>query len=254
MSIATHWLSRVVPRPDIGFKQIVQLGGLDPYGQHQALWKLFNVLKKDRGSQAEFFFRAETHQGLPLFFVLSRQKPIDADGLWEIEPKPYAPNIREGDRLAFRLRVNPVELAKKERSVTEVEAWRVSRMARGLKEKLPTKKRVRHDVVMATKLEMGWKDMPPSKRPSLASVAAEAGAKWLRSRQEMLGCVVDCETLRVDGYRTYRLDRRNDVRFSSLDFDGCLSVSDAEKFRSGLLFGVGPAKGFGCGLMLVRRI
>jgi CRISPR system Cascade subunit CasE len=253
MNREQHWLSRVVPRLDISPKQIVALGSLDPYGQHQVLWKLFSVPKEQCGSHGEFLFRAETCNALPAFILLSREKPVDANGLWEVVSKPYAPDIRQGDRLAFKLRANPVDLAKRERSIEELEAWRLSRQSRGLKEKPSTKKRLRHDVVMAAKLQMGWKNTLPDERPPLARVAAEAGAAWLRDRQDGLGCSIDEQSLRVDGYRTYRLIKRKGLCFSSLEFDGCLFVTDPERFRNGLLSGIGPAKGFGCGLMLVKR-
>jgi CRISPR system Cascade subunit CasE len=87
----------------------------------------------------------------------------------------------------------------------------------------------------------------------LASVAAHAGATWLRERQEGLGCFIDEGSLRIDGYRTYRLSRKNNACFSSLDFAGCLTVTDVERFQNSLFHGVGPAKGFGCGLLLVKR-
>ena len=42
--------------------------------------------------------------------------------------------------------------------------------------------------------------------------------------------------------------------FSSIDFQGDLQVTDVDKFRVALFKGIGPAKAFGCGLMLVRRM
>jgi len=37
-------------------------------------------------------------------------------------------------------------------------------------------------------------------------------------------------------------------------FDGLLRITDPDAFRATLIRGIGPAKAFGCGLMLVRRI
>jgi CRISPR system Cascade subunit CasE len=123
---------------------------------------------------------------------------------------------------------------------------------------MPPKKRVRHDVVMAAKIRLGWKDIPADERPSLAHVAAEAGAAWLRNRQEALGCDIDYKDLWVDGYRQHRLFKRNrhqPINFSTLDFTGILTVDEPNIFVKECLFtGIGPAKGFGCGLMLVRRV
>jgi CRISPR system Cascade subunit CasE len=41
---------------------------------------------------------------------------------------------------------------------------------------------------------------------------------------------------------------------NSLDLSGEVEVTDAERFTQLLTIGIGPAKAFGCGLMLVRRI
>ena len=41
---------------------------------------------------------------------------------------------------------------------------------------------------------------------------------------------------------------------STLDFSGLLTVTAPEKFLSALYGGIGPAKGFGCGLLLVKRV
>ena len=43
--------------------------------------------------------------------------------------------------------------------------------------------------------------------------------------------------------------------YSTLEFDGILAVTEPEVFIEKCLFsGIGPAKGFGCGVMLVRRV
>jgi CRISPR system Cascade subunit CasE len=257
MKMDAYFLSRITPFPDEGYKDLVRLGGLDPYGQHQALWKLFNVPDKVNRRQTEFLFRAETHGGLPLFYVLSQQIPTDHVGLWHVEPKPYSPDIRKGDRLAFKLRVNPVLIAKSERSELEIETWRDSRKGRGLKEKSVTKKRARHDVVMAAKQETDWKRRVDAERPTLSQLAYEAGKNWLLAKAETSGWVFDVEDeegLRVDGYRTWRSLGRKGITLSTLDFEGTLSVKDPKRFTEILLGGLGPAKAFGCGLMLVRRV
>lgn len=42
--------------------------------------------------------------------------------------------------------------------------------------------------------------------------------------------------------------------FSSVDFTGELQITDAEKFRHTLFNGLGRAKAFGCGLLMVKRL
>lgn len=255
MTPDTHWLSRVTPVTGISHKQLVNdVGGLDPYEQHQALWKLFNVSREERTNRAEFLFRTEQQNGLPVFYVLSRRQPQDRTGLWRVESKIYQPDIQVGDRLSFKLRVNPVVHDKKERSDIESTQWLERRALEQKKQKTVTKKRIRHDVVMDAKRRIGWKDLPEDSRPPLAHVAFEAGACWLRDREERLGCSIDNNSLRVDGYQTWRQRGRKNIELSTLDFEGTLVVRDPVHFLNTLLKGVGRAKSFGCGLLLVRRL
>lgn len=234
MNAAGHWFSHITPRPGIGYRQLVGLGDLDPYGQHQAIWKLFDLPPKEEraGQPAPFLFRAEQQDGLPVFYVLSAQCPQDRQGLWQVDPKRYIPDIQVGDRLAFKLRVNPTV------------ARRVAGKGRSQ----------RHDVVMDTKRRNGWKDLPEDAGPTLAHVAYEAGVSWLQSRQEHLGVKLSDVGLRVNGYRTWRQRADKGIALSTLDFEGNVTVTDRECFLDALLLGVGPAKAFGCGLLLVRRV
>ena len=234
MSAPLRWLSRVTPKPEIGYKDVMALGSLDPYGQHQALWRLFDLPPKEvrAGQPVPFLFRAEQLNGLPLLYVLSEQCPQDRLALWRIEPREFTPDIRAGDRLSFKLRVNPV----------------VSRAAeKGQRGK-------RHDVVMDAKQRMGWKALPEKERPTLAHLAYEAGACWLRDRQEDAGIALNETALRVDGYRNWRQRGGKEIALSTLDFEGELTVTDSARLVAALLRGIGPAKAFGCGLLLLRRL
>ena len=193
--------------------------------------------------------------------IHSRIAPRDTSGKWRIDPREYRSDLCAGDRLAFKLRANPVSLAKKEREPGEAESWRKNREKNGLSVKDATRKRIRHDVVMGAKRCMGWKDLPPDERPSLAHAAYEAGSSWIREKEAHMGCQIEPGRLRVDGHFVHCLKGRRDkqgrcrgIALSTLDFVGELSVTDPGIFLPALLNGVGPAKAFCCGLLLVRRI
>ncbi|RYD61629.1 MAG: type I-E CRISPR-associated protein Cas6/Cse3/CasE, partial [Verrucomicrobiaceae bacterium] len=47
--------------------------------------------------------------------------------------------------------------------------------------------------------------------------------------------------------------RGGKLRFTSVDLTGQLTVTDPTAFQAMLLQGLGHAKAFGCGLMVVRR-
>ncbi len=44
-----------------------------------------------------------------------------------------------------------------------------------------------------------------------------------------------------------------EIRYNTMDFRGILTVTDSDQFANTLMQGLGKAKAFGCGLMLIRR-
>lgn len=57
------------------------------------------------------------------------------------------------------------------------------------------------------------------------------------------------------GYRAHPLpEKRHQARFLSVDLSGELIIHDTARFLHLLKQGIGPAKGFGCGLMLVKPV
>lgn len=90
----------------------------EAYSAHQLLWRLF----PEHEGARPFLFRQEMDEteheavpkGLPLFYVLSPQKPTAVEGLLSVEIKPFSPDLKQGDQLAFRLRANPT-IAKAEK-------------------------------------------------------------------------------------------------------------------------------------------
>jgi CRISPR system Cascade subunit CasE len=85
--------------------------------------------------------------------------------------------------------------------------------------------------------------------------------KWMINQGERHGfeLVIDknnqCK-LQNSAYRWHSIkaDRGKKSGFSSVDFTGELEITDVEKLTKALFGGVGRAKAFGCGLMLVRPI
>jgi len=211
----------LLDHPDIG-AMLRRLG--DAYREHQMLWQLFD---QDPGGRRDFLYRRDTYRGRPRYFILSRRPPVNPLGLWVIDPpKPFAPNLHPGQQLAFLVRVNPV----------------VSRDGK------------RHDVVMDHKRRLGWKDLPKDERPPLPEVIHDAGLEWLRRQGERHGFAMGDQAIRIEGYRQHRTRRgKRDIRFSTLDCTGLLTVTDPDAFMQALCNGIGPAKAFGCGLLMVRR-
>lgn len=201
----------------------------DGYREHQYLWKLF---EKDPDADRDFLFRREQVGGWPRFFMISDRLPAHANDVWKIESKDYAPQIRAGQQLGFSLRVNPV----------------VTRLSNAGKKQ-------RHDVVMDLKKRMDYQSMPKAHRPSMQSLIQQAGLDWLEARAGKYGFSFDPGAVQMDGYLRHRVtkkERKKTINFSTLDYTGLLTVIDPVQFQRALFQGVGPAKAFGCGLLLVQ--
>ena len=226
------YFSRVSINPStVDVKHLAGLACADGYREHQQLWRLFD---EDPDAKRDFLFRREQVNGWPRFFIVSARKPTKTDGIWNIENREYEPKLHSGQQLAFSLRVNPV----------------VTRTG-------DDGKKHRHDVVMNLKKQIGYQQVPGNKRPPLIHLVEQAGLEWLEKRAEKHGFVFNAGTVRVDAYtqnRAFKKRNNQPIHYSTLDFKGVLTVIEPDIFKATLYGGVGPAKAFGCGLLLVRRI
>lgn len=225
------YFSRISLSPHADVQQVARQVCQDAYREHQFLWRLF---EEDPNAERDFLFRRDTTATRPRFFLLSQRQPRQMDSLWLAESKPFEPSLRNGQQLVFSLRANAVVTRRDEEG-----------------------RQVRHDVVMDMKRRLGFKDMPPSGRPALPALIHQAGLEWLQRRAERNGFSVSSDAVRIEGYQQHQVSKKGGkqpIRYSTLDFTGLLTIDDASVFRKTLLTGVGPAKAFGCGLLLVRRI
>ena len=205
------------------------------YAEHQWLWRF---LPAPPGTARTFLFRRRDVDGLPRFYVVSDREPVAPSAHWQVTTKPYAPALAAGDVLAFELRANPV--------IT-------SRNAEG--------KAARHDVVMQEKTRLlqerglgKWADWTAPDRPALPDLIQRTGTAWLQARCERLGFALPDEAaLRVDGYEQHR-GKGGALRVSTVDFSGRLRVVVPAALQQALFSGIGHAKAFGCGLLLVRPV
>jgi len=218
------WMSKLVlnPRRAVG-------AGL--YDTHRLLWNLF-ADTPDR--KRDFLFR---EQDAPYtFLTVSQRQPEDTAGCWSIQVKPYAPKLQAGDAIAFSLRANAV----------------IKRNENG--------KQRRFDVVQDACLRMKEQNQD-AELPTRAEIAQEAGARWLLTRQQTLGLSIEPASILVEGCKVERFVKRatRDARSSAvslgiMDLQGTAEVEDPQQLLQALFQGVGPAKGFGCGLLLIRRL
>lgn len=225
------YMSRISLKPDANKIAAFWRSLEDIYQTHRVLWSLFGD-SDDR--KRDFLYRSEEKRGGVVFFVVSDREPHDTRGLWQIESKTYEPQLNAGQRLAFVLRANPI------RSKKDAE-----------------QRQHRHDVIMEAKTRLKQAGQSEGVRPPENEIVQEEGYRWLATRASQYGYSVNESEVRVDGYRQHRFFKpkgSHQVRFSTVEITGTLTVADPGLFREALNKGVGPAKGFGCGLMLVRRV
>ena len=242
------------------------------YDDHQWLWRF---LAAAPGTARDFLFRRRDGEGsMPGFYVVSARKPQSFSDAWQVQSRDYDPQLQEGQRLGFELRANPVKQLKVERSPEQLKEFMARRKNEGLSEK-ETKRRVYVDVVMHEKKRLleahgfrRWADWPDADeaKPALYELVQDRCSDWLEKRAEQAGFRVLTRKLhddkhgvrkeksvRVDGYTKHQAERKN-VFLSTVDFTGELEITNTAAFRKTLQNGIGHAKGFGCGLLLVRRI
>ena len=217
------------------------------YADHQWLWEFF---PSSADQTRDFIFRRHELEQMPRFYVVSQRPPKAFSEAWQIQSRVYDPQLLEGQRLSFQLRANPVITKKNEAGKSQ-----------------------RHDVVMQAKKQLltehglskeakwaDWKD--ESSKPLLYELVQQHCAEWLAGAAKRNGFEIaptDEEVpqrkLQVDAYEQSKAGKRDhNIRFSAVDFSGELLVTNPELFHLALCNGIGHAKAFGCGLLLVRRL
>jgi len=190
---------------------------------HKLLWMLF----ADGAERSRDFLWREAEPGH--FLILSARVPEDRHNLFKLDHKPFAPVLSAGDELGFSLRANPT-------------------VAIGGNKDAKIRGR-RADVVMNA-----IKDVAGDARAEARTLAVQAaGAAWLEKQGAKHGFKI--ERVMADRYNVLSPPhRRESMRIASLDFDGFLRVTDPDVFTAMLTAGLGRAKAYGCGLMLIRRV
>lgn len=241
-ALASHFFSVVSARPGQERAAAHQRLDDDAYGDHQWLWRLFPAAP---GTPRDFLFRRDDEPGRPpRYHVVSARPPIDPGGAWEVRTRDYMPRLAAGDRLAFELRASPTVRHDREGGKSR-----------------------RHDVVMDAKKRLlaerglpDWASWVGDDRPPLYALVQSSCADWLARRAERAGFELDEDACVASAYQQFGRSggRRSAgaaaaLQFSSVDLAGWLTVRDPDRFVQALVQGLGPAKAFGCGLLLVRR-
>ena len=90
----------------------------------------------------------------------------------------------------------------------------------------------------------------------MAHITTAHQEEWLLDRAEKHGFQLLPEEFRVTKTQNYAFHKRdnNTVMLLSVTYDGILTVTDPEKFRSAMVEGIGRGKAYGNGLLTVMHI
>lgn len=192
----------------------------NPYEYHRQLWRLFpGELREPRRSAEEsrngFLFRVEEHRpGRPArLLVQSRRAPHATPSIQVIGAREVHPRPSLGQRLAFLLTANPIK------TIADAE-----------------------------------RDAKPGKKSDKCRVPLireDDQREWLL-RKLAVGAEVEAANVLPHPPLYFRKGNRGGKLVTST-FDGVLRVRDPNALAMLLENGIGPAKAFGCGLLLVRR-
>ena len=199
---------------------------------HRVVWLLFQDVPD---AARDFLWRAE---GDGKFMILSPRPPTDPQGLFDLDTKPFAPELAQGDRLRFSLRANPTVATKRA----------LDPAAEGIR---PRGKRV--DIVMDE-----LHKLPKTERATARNrIVVEVGSRWLAAQGKRHGfkpTAVEVENIgRIGIADPGRKRGRERAGIAVLEYAGVVEVTDPDAFLSKLATGFGSAKAFGNGLMLIRR-
>lgn len=192
------------------------------YFIHQSIWEIFT----DSSYRCrDFLYRMETTDKIPCVYAVSQRKPLESIKPWVIKIKKYEPKIFENSQFFFKLRANPT--LKREGK--------------------------RHDVVMNHKINS--RAVVASKNNlKTYEIIYNAGYKWLKAKAEKNGFQI--KQLRADEYKQHKFFKNKGnhiMQYSTIDFTGVLTVTNKELFLNALFEGIGSTKGFGCGLLMVKK-
>ncbi len=186
---------------------------------HRMIWSLFHV---DGAGRRDFLWREVSRNR---FLILSARPPRHSRDFL-LEARPYSLALQRGDRIDFRLRVNATCTSPEGRGRTDIVRREMLRF--------PTSGHV-HD-----------------QRLAAARVAAP---DWMVSQGVRSGFAVGepAQDIMVKQYHVMRALRKSGqpAVFGVLDLEGTLQVTDPVQLCGAVAAGLGRARAFGCGLMLL---
>ena len=218
-----------------------------PYEMHRTLCHAFPELAGDEWTAARVLFRVDDDGGRVQLLVQSKREPD-----WRAfsnhlggaryllafpQVKEWEPQFQAGQTLRFRLLANPTFRPKKDDGGDGER--------RGL-----YREHERLDWLWRQSARCGFA------LPRADTTLRRNGAPLIfrgRSHDSLTLDLPTCQVIDLNDGRRFPLPAGR-VQFSAARFDGVLEVTDGDLFRQAVENGVGPAKGFGFGLLSVAAV
>lgn len=229
-----------------------------PYEMHRTLMHAFEgyTVNEDEKAREKFgvLFRADVddQNSRAAVYVQSIVEPdwsyldkcknylLSEEGISNPAYKNVAPSylgLRNGQTVSFSLRANPTK--------------RIFKPTKG--DDMLKGKRV---ALLREEEQIDWLVRKGDERENGCPGGFEILAKGIQEQNDEIRQIVHVNTT-LEGKQTgHKKDEKGEHRMTHLTvrFDGLLRITDPDAFRETLICGIGPAKAFGCGLMLVSRV
>lgn len=200
----------------------------EPYEMHRMISRAFSE-DKELYRASRFLYRVEEHPERGLQVIVQSKLPAD----WEqLEQERFVDKLDAtqaefsfamGRTLAFRLRANPCRFVKGEKRGERSPMW----------DKKPEGERAEERDIRYHKIE-------------------KEQEAWLVKKAKTSGFQILSLTVTPEGVSNPK-QGANSLTLSSVLYEGVLRVTAPEIFLTALECGIGPAKGFGFGLLSLAK-
>ena len=200
-------------------EKALELGLVDPYQMHKHIW---DALPYDPEAKRDFLFRSDVSNDVVRILLLSERIPIDSR-VMQWKTTELSPTFLGHGAYRFRLRANPTRRCK------------TYDLERG-------EEKHRRFALLGKEEIREW----------FLRKFADAGCE-IRNIEEAGNTVLDLDTTPPKRLHFAKKSHKNGTVYS-VDAHGSLFVKDEAAFRAAFDAGIGPAKGFGFGLILLQPV
>ena len=201
------------------------------YLLHKTIWEL---VSRNVNQKRDFLYRVEydAYQNIKHIYLLALHQIASRNNLKIAVSPRYQPQIETGESLFFKLRANPIIKRKENGKAKE------------------------YGLIMDAKHQFKKNGQSYLDQFSMDELISDVGMKWLGRKGEQHGFSVKRFEVDIGNDNEYSVSPPGKQAFTlrTLDFEGKLKIIDPGWFKKTLFKGIGSAKSFGCGMLMVKRI